>query len=69
MKVYSYITREDGKITSYNPETTNEKATLSYWSTDGKDSLLTFSDAIPATFEQIDERAEMQGLTAWFNGH
>ncbi len=69
MKVYSYITQEEGKITAYNPAAINEKATLSFWSTDNSDSLLSFSDAVPASFEQIDDRAEREGLNAWFNGH
>ena len=69
MKVYSYITRKKGKIPAYQTTATTEQATLSYWSTNGKDNLLSFSDAVLASYKQIDERAEKEGLKAWFNGH
>lgn len=69
MKVYSYITKDAVKITQFHPSMKNEKATFSVWSTDGTDNLLSFTDAIPATYEQIDDRAEREGLTAWYNGH
>ena len=68
MKVFSYITRSE-LITEFNPSNEAGTATFSVWSTDGKDCLLKFSDAVPATFEQIDDRAELEGLIAWRNNH
>ena len=70
MKVYSYITRQAGEITKFNPSMKEDKATLTIWSTDGKDNLLKFSDAVPATFEQVSEYAEdVLGIEAWYNRH
>ena len=70
MKVYSYITRQEGKITKFNPTMTEDKATLTIWSTDGKDNLLKFSEAVPATSEQVDIYAELaKEIPAWYNGH
>lgn len=69
MKVYSHIKKEEGKIPVFSPEHLEGHSTFSYWSTDESDSLLSFLDARPATYEEIDDRAEAEGLTAWVNLH
>jgi len=72
MKVYSYVTRWP-LLTEYNPSVYHDdmiaaaKTTFSVWSTDGSDCLSNFSDAVPATWDQIEARAKLDSLTPHYS--
>ena len=67
MTLHSYIKKRAGKIPQFFEKAPFGRSTSSYWTIDG--SRPTPSESKTATFDQVDDRAEELGFSAWYNGH